>query len=71
MLWMTSIAISHGIGAVDGIGGTIKRLVWRRVLANKCVVTDAASFVRCAQDAGTEIAVKLVSAAEILRIGKN
>lgn len=59
-------ATSHGKGAVDGVGGTIKRLVWRSVLAKKHLVTDAASFVSCAKDTETEIVVKLVSAAEIL-----
>lgn len=37
-------ASSHGKGAVDGVGGTLKRQVWRLVKARKAIVEDAKSF---------------------------
>jgi len=58
-------ATSHGKGAVDGVGGTVKRLVWRRVLAEKVIVSDAASFFNCAVSANTGICVLFVSANDV------
>ena len=38
-------ATSHGKGVVDGVGGTIKRLVWKALIARKAaVVVDAKTF---------------------------
>ena len=43
-------ATSHGKGVVDGVGGTIKRLVWKAFIARKAaVVGDAESFYRVAK----------------------
>jgi len=39
----------HGRGAVDGVGGTLKRLVWKGVLANQCVVRNAQDFAHYAK----------------------
>lgn len=36
---------NHGKGCIDGIGGTIKRLVYRDVLSNKVIITSASHFV--------------------------
>ena len=36
---------SHGKGPVDGIGGSVKRYVWKNVRSRKTILTDAASFV--------------------------
>jgi hypothetical protein len=42
-------ATSHGKGVVDGIGGTVKRLVWNSVMTRKVsAVQDAMSFYRVA-----------------------
>lgn len=38
-------ATSHDKGATDGVGGTIKRLVWSQVLIRKDVVCDANPFM--------------------------
>ena len=38
-------ATSHGNGVVDGIGGTVKRLVWSGILAGE-VCRSAEDFVK-------------------------
>jgi len=38
-------ATSHGKGCVDGVGGTVKRLVWNKVKSRKVTVTGAEDFV--------------------------
>ena len=41
---------SHGKGVVDGIGGTVKRMVWNAVSTRKvCTVTDAKTFAEVAK----------------------
>lgn len=50
-------ATSHGKGPVDGIGGTLKRVVFEQVKRRVCQVTDAASFVEAAKRSGTSINV--------------
>ena len=52
MMW-NFFATRHGKGAVDGVGGTVKPIVWSRVLAGKAVVTDAQAFCRCAETASS------------------
>lgn len=42
-------ASSHGKGAVDGVGGIVKRTVWNAVRTRKFVVTDAREFAECAR----------------------
>ena len=37
-------ATSHGKGVVDGIGGTVKRAVWRHVKAERAQVTNASEY---------------------------
>ena len=43
-------ATSHGKGAIDGVGGTVKRLVYRGLMAEKWIPSpiDAKSFAECA-----------------------
>lgn len=42
-------ATSHGKGAMGGIGGTVKRLVWNAVMSgNSNIVYDAQSFFQVA-----------------------
>jgi len=41
-------ATSHGKGAVDGVVGSVKRFVWRRVMADKVVVDSAQEFYQAA-----------------------
>ena len=40
---------AHGKGAVDGVGGTVKNVVWRAVLRKQEVVGDAAKFAYVAK----------------------
>lgn len=50
-------AISHGKGPLDGIGGTLKRVVFDQVKRRRCQVTDAATFVEAAKQSGTTVNV--------------
>ena len=58
-------ATSHGKGAVNGVGGTIKRLIWSKVLAGKAIVTSANSFYERAKVAVSSIQMVLVSPYEM------
>ena len=40
---------AHGKGPVDGVGGEIKRVVWKAVLQGKAVVSDCKSFFKTAK----------------------
>lgn len=63
---MEFFATSYGKGAVDGVGGTIKRVVYRRVMARKVVVNHASSFAKAASNVpGTKIKTVFVPLAEI------
>lgn len=42
-------ATSHGKGAVDGIGGTVKRVVQTAILTRRAEPTDAKTFASCAE----------------------
>lgn len=53
-------ATSHGKGAVDGVGGSIKRLVHREVLGRKIEVQCTKDFVRAIQNVGERCSVKVV-----------
>lgn len=52
----------HGRGAVDGVGGSVKRLVWKGVMANRCIVRNAKDFVHYATAVTKNINVILVDA---------
>lgn len=43
-------ATSHGKGAVDAIGGLVKRTVWTEVKSKRVHVKDAFEFYKCAQN---------------------
>lgn len=59
-------ATSHGKGAVDGIGGSIKRLVWNAVASRRAPpVTDAKSFHEVATTLNSSISVHLMEKREI------
>ena len=47
LIW-NYFATSHGKGPVDGIGGSIKRLVWEAVKRRKYLVSSASEFVKAA-----------------------
>ena len=40
---------AHGKGPFDGVGGEVKRAVWRSILQNNTVVTNPEEFVQTAQ----------------------
>lgn len=59
-------ATSHGKGAVDGVGGTIKRAVYRRIMARRVKVHNASTFVSAANAiVGSKIKAILVRAEDI------
>jgi hypothetical protein len=53
-------ATSHGKGAVDGIGGEVKRIVWDAVRSRKAMVRSVDDFVDCCVAHTTKIKVKIV-----------
>ena len=56
----------HGKGAVDGIRGTVKRMVWNAVSTRKVeVVKDAYSFASVANKLSTSVAVTFVGSKEL------
>jgi len=52
--------------AVDGVGGTIKRLVWMQVLSRKTIVKDANTYFKCAEAAPSKVKVIHIPTAAIL-----
>ena len=58
-------ASSHGKGAVDGVGCSIKRQVFEKVKQRRAEVRDAASFFQCARKYSSNIYVHLVDINEI------
>ena len=52
---------AHGKGPVDGVGGEVKRSVWRAILQDKEVVTNAEEFCQTAQKLCSKIEVLYVS----------
>ena len=41
---------AHGKGAVDGVGGAIKRAGWRAILQDRAVVNSAEEFAKVAEN---------------------
>ena len=56
---------AHGKGPVDGVGGMVKRAVWRRVLQGQAVVHDAVEFVSVAQEACPGVNILHVPSSDI------
>lgn len=57
--WNFSVT-SHGKGAIDGVGGSLKRSVWRQVKARKSDVRNAEEFVKVIKDINSGVNVILV-----------
>ena len=55
-------ATSHGKGAVDGVGGTVKRAVYKAIMAEQAYVNNFTTFAACAR--------KTVKAVHILTCSK-
>jgi hypothetical protein len=51
-------ATSHGKGAVDGIGGEVKRMVWTTVKTGRDSVRSMEDFIMVARQKSTKIKVK-------------
>ncbi|CAF1634945.1 unnamed protein product [Rotaria magnacalcarata] len=64
LIW-NFFSTGHGRGAVDGVGGTVKRLVWRGVMAKQCVIRNAYDFVQYATAVITDINIILIDAQHI------
>ena len=64
LLW-NFFSSGHGRGAVDGVGGTVKRLVWKGVMAKQCVIRNAYDFVQYATAVVTNINIILIDAQHI------
>lgn len=64
MLWNV-FATSHGKGAVDGIGGTIKRYVWRNTRATTIAPVDAQSYAAVAKERCPNVTVIYVSSEKV------
>lgn len=62
-------ATSHGKGAVDGVGGTVKRIVYRGIMSEKWTPSpnDAKSFAECANSTCNGIEVIYCSKEDIKR----
>lgn len=58
-------ATSHGKGAVDGIGATVKRTVWQKVRNREAVVASAKDFYECAKKSLQGVTVLYVPKAEV------
>ena len=73
-LWETNLniqiswhffATSHEKGAGDGIGGTVKRSVWRSVKAGADGPLDAVTYTEIAKDRNPNINIIYISADEV------
>lgn len=58
-------ATAHGKGPVDGVGGTVKRAVWRRILQERANVQSAEQFAQCAQIACPNVCILYVKSQEV------
>ena len=58
-------ATAHGKGPVDGVGGTVKRAVSRRVLQQMALVNTAQEFADIATEACPNINIILVDQTEV------
>ena len=58
-------ATSHGKGAVDGIGGTVKRSVWRNVRITAVAPVDAESYAKLANELIENVTILYISAEAI------
>ena len=62
----TTLPHHMGKGAVDGIGGTVKRMVWNAVSTRTVkAVKDACSFASVANKLSTSVAVTFVGSKEL------
>ena len=58
-------ATSHGKGVVDGIGGTVKRAVWRHIRSDQTHVTNAEQYAAVARQRCPSIHVSYIKREQI------
>ena len=58
-------ATSHGKGVVDGLGGTVKRAVWRHIRSGHANVSNAEEYAAVAQERNPNIYIEFVSKSSI------
>jgi hypothetical protein len=61
-------ATSHGKGAVDGLGGTVKRLVWRAVCSGTVAVTTAEEYSKIAADRNPAVHVAFIPKTDVAEL---
>ena len=61
-------ATSHGKGVVVGIGGTVKRAVWRHVKAERTHMTSASEYSTLGKQLCPNIHIKFISKEEITKL---
>jgi hypothetical protein len=59
---------SHGKGAVDGVGGTVKRAVHNAIMTRRYLVKSAAEYAACAQELVTGVQILHTPGQEIERL---
>lgn len=59
---------AHGKGPVDGVGGTVKRTVWRRILQRRVIINSAEQFAEVARECCPNIRILFVSKNEIEKV---
>ena len=65
-------ATSHGKGIVDGLGGTVKRSVWREIRSGRCYARTAFDFFEIADNRCPGVSVTYISKEEIaLSVNEN
>ncbi len=58
-------ATSHGKGAVDGLGGTVKRSVWRQMRSGNVHVCTPVKYAEVAIICNPNIHIKFISKTDI------
>lgn len=58
-------ATSHGKGVVDGLGGTVKRSVWRQIRSGQTHITTAEQYAKIAGDRNPNIHVQFVAKSKV------
>ena len=59
------LATSHGKGVVDGIGGTVKRAVWRHIRSERSHITTPQVYSALAKQLCPSTQVEFVAKSEI------
>ena len=61
-------ATSHGKGVVDGIGGTLKRAVWRKVKAEAAHISCASEYAALGKEVCPNMHIEFVSQEEVSQL---